>query len=196
MTKITTVRHGETSWNALRKMQGQVDIELNEVGLEQARKIANRFKDEPIDIIFTTTLKRAIQTAEAINEYHHVPLIQVDGLKEMSFGEVEGLPWEEVKDAIMAHRTGGPKLADVEEMSDFFDRVHREMDIITQSEHKNIVIVGHFGTIRSIVCYFNKLDYTHAEKFIVSNTAVHVFEKEDGEGDFKMTMENDNTHLG
>ena len=191
--KISTVRHGQTDWNAAHRLQGQIDIPLNEMGKAQAAKIAERFKDDPIDVIFTTPLSRALTTAQIINQHLNVPIIQLEGLKEMSFGELEGSAWEDIKDDLMKHRAGDLTLESVEIMRDFFERVHREMDHITGSDYKNILIVGHYGTIRSIVCYFKGLDYTHAEDFVVGNTAVHTFEKADD--GFKMTLENDSSHL-
>ena len=84
--KIYLVRHGETYWNALRKMQGQVNIPLNDRGKEQAKQAAKHLKDVEIDICYTSPLVRARQTAEIILEGRDVPIIDVPLLIEQSYG--------------------------------------------------------------------------------------------------------------
>lgn len=88
--KIYFVRHGETDWNKERKLQGQVNIELNEFGRHLARETAKGLKDISFDICYTSPLKRAKETAELILEGRNVPIIEDDKIIEMAFGEYEG----------------------------------------------------------------------------------------------------------
>ena len=74
--RIYVTRHGQTEWNALGKLQGRKDIELNEVGREQAVKVRNKLKNEKIDIIISSTLKRAKETAKIINKEFNVDIIE------------------------------------------------------------------------------------------------------------------------
>ena len=66
--KVFVTRHGQTEWNALGKLQGRQDIELNKVGIEQAIMTSKKIKNENIDIIITSPLKRARETANIINK--------------------------------------------------------------------------------------------------------------------------------
>lgn len=65
--EILLTRHGQTEWNVLKKVQGKADIELNEKGIQQAEETREILKNEKIDLILCSPLKRAIQTAEIIN---------------------------------------------------------------------------------------------------------------------------------
>ena len=89
--KIYIIRHGETEWNNLRKLQGRSDTELNEVGIRLAEITAEALKDIPFNIAYTSPLKRAYKTAEIIVGDRHIPLIPDERIQEVSFGAYEGL---------------------------------------------------------------------------------------------------------
>ncbi len=88
---IYLIRHGETDWNTKRLLQGATDIPLNRNGIEVARLTAEGLKSVPFDVIFTSPLKRAKQTAEIIRGEREIPLIEEERLREISFGPYEGL---------------------------------------------------------------------------------------------------------
>ena len=88
--KLYLVRHGETDWNRARKIQGQVDIPLNEFGIHLAEETGKGLKDIPFDLCFTSPLGRAKQTAEMILRDQHVPVIEEPLIMEMAFGAYEG----------------------------------------------------------------------------------------------------------
>lgn len=90
---IYLIRHGETDWNKVKRLQGITDIPLNAYGIELAQKTAEGLKDVPVDLIFSSPLIRARKTAEIIRGDRSVPIIVTDGLKEISFGEYEGLTY-------------------------------------------------------------------------------------------------------
>src|SRR5690606_40156857 len=91
ITTICLIRHGETDWNAQRRIQGRTDIPLNEKGIQQARECRDFLKNSEWDVIITSPLKRAKQTAEIINEALNIDLIEMDDFIEKSFGDVEGV---------------------------------------------------------------------------------------------------------
>lgn len=95
---IGFVRHGQTDWNALGKIQGQTDTQLNEIGIKQAGALAERLRAEPKtwDVVVSSDLQRAYTTAQIIAQRLEIPLLAGDGrLRERSFGEAEGLTKEE-----------------------------------------------------------------------------------------------------
>jgi len=85
------MRHGKTDWNGLHKLQGRTDILLNEEGRSMARKARDEYRDIRFDICFSSPLKRALETAEIFLDGRDVPIIIDDRLKEMSFGDYEGV---------------------------------------------------------------------------------------------------------
>ena len=88
---IYLMRHGETEWNVLRRMQGRSDIPLNETGHAQARAAAEGMKHLPIDLILCSPLVRTQETALAIAKGRDVDIVVSSLLLEMGFGDLEGL---------------------------------------------------------------------------------------------------------
>lgn len=89
--KIYLIRHGETDQNKVKCLQGRTDIELNEYGRELAYKTAEGLKSIDFDMIFTSPLKRARETAEIIKGERNIPVILEERIQEISFGAYEGL---------------------------------------------------------------------------------------------------------
>ena len=91
--KLIITRHGQTKENKAKILQGQIEGELSELGKEQAKKVAERLKNEQIDYIFSSPLARAKNTAEEIIKFHvGKPFELRDELKELHMGELQGKP--------------------------------------------------------------------------------------------------------
>jgi len=186
--RITTVRHGETDWNRERKPQGACDIPLNATGIAQAEKLAVRLANEPCDIIYASDLSRAHKTAEIINNYHNAKLIASSQLRESSFGEFEGKTLNDPESAAAFGRF-------IDERAPaYFAQVQNYLKEIISCGKENIFIVGHFGTIRAIICGLLSLSVDDRESFTIGNTAIHIFERRN-DGSFEMVLENDTEHL-
>jgi probable phosphoglycerate mutase len=84
------VRHGESTWNAERRVQGQTDVPLSETGLAQAREAATRIAGKPVGAVFASPLTRARHTAEIINESLGLSMTLIDDLMEARLGVLEG----------------------------------------------------------------------------------------------------------
>jgi 2,3-bisphosphoglycerate-dependent phosphoglycerate mutase len=95
VTILAFVRHGETDWNRERRAQGQRDIPLNEAGRRQAEVLAERFGNESWDMVYTSDLSRARETAEAIGRRLSIPVHSDNRLREIGFGRLEGTTIEE-----------------------------------------------------------------------------------------------------
>jgi len=187
--KIFTVRHGETDWNAQRRLQGHSDIPLNEMGLQQAENLGLRLAKEKIDIIYSSDLLRAANTARAIASHHNAEVVTSSRLREKSFGIYEGRLIDEVYEDIDWDFPDGGEHVDAA-----FARIQGYLDEITASGYENIAIVGHYGSVTACICYFLKLPTCERMKFEVGNTAIHSFEL-DANGKWSMTLENDISHL-
>lgn len=89
--KLYIIRHGETVWNTEGRLQGRVDKELNENGIRLAKLTAGKVRDIPFDLVISSPLKRALQTAEIVTEGREIPVLTDKRMEEISFGEWEGL---------------------------------------------------------------------------------------------------------
>src|ERR1700710_1814696 len=95
-TRIIAVRHGETSWNVDARIQGQLDIQLNDTGRWQARRVGQALVAEPLAAIYSSDLGRAHETAHAIGQAAGVPVVAHPGLRERRFGRFEGKTFDEI----------------------------------------------------------------------------------------------------
>ncbi|HCA71195.1 MAG: histidine phosphatase family protein [Oscillospiraceae bacterium] len=95
MVTIYLVRHCAAEGNVDGTYQGRYDSNITELGQKQLELVAMRLRNVPFTAIYTSPLKRARATAEAINQYHHVPLIAEESLIEINVGKMEGMKWAE-----------------------------------------------------------------------------------------------------
>ncbi|WP_413578468.1 histidine phosphatase family protein [Bdellovibrio sp. HCB290] len=98
MTKtIYLYRHGQTDWNLIRRMQGHSDIPLNEEGRKQALELQSFFKKHPVEVMFSSDLMRAQQTAAIANEHLSAPTFVSEKFREVFLGDIEGMTQDEIK---------------------------------------------------------------------------------------------------
>jgi probable phosphoglycerate mutase len=98
ITRIIAIRHGETAWNVDTRIQGQLDIPLNDVGRWQAKRLAQAVTDEGIVAIYASDLLRAYETARAVADNTGCDVVTDTGLRERHFGEFEGFTWKEIEE--------------------------------------------------------------------------------------------------
>jgi probable phosphoglycerate mutase len=97
-TTILLIRHGETAWNAVRRLQGHIDIPLNDEGERQAAALARAMAAEPLNAIVSSDLQRAMQTAQAVAEHHvGVPQHTDPRLRERAYGVFEGQLYNDIE---------------------------------------------------------------------------------------------------
>ena len=148
-TVVGILRHGQTDWNIDFRLQGVTDIPLNETGLAQARDAAAVIRPSDWDLILTSPLSRARETARIISEYHAFgePIIE-QLLLERSFGEAEGLGHEEWKAKYSDTNAvpGGESLTALE------DRAKRLLHTLaTEHGGKRLLAVSHGALIRKLL---------------------------------------------
>ncbi|MFD6442842.1 histidine phosphatase family protein, partial [Peribacillus sp. NPDC060186] len=142
MGKITTiclVRHGQTDWNALGKLQGQTDIPLNELGKIQAQKCGKFLSKADWDVIITSPLKRAKETAEIISSYIEGPVIEKLEFIEKNFGAAEGMTADERESAF-----SDKVYPNQESQESLRDRLVNGLQEIQQEyPEKKVILVAH-----------------------------------------------------
>jgi broad specificity phosphatase PhoE len=140
------LRHGETDWNRLGICQGQSDIPLNETGILQAEMARDALAGIAITHIVSSDLSRARKTAEIVNQRHSVPLRTMQGLREISFGRLEGQPRPDPRYAVLiekAAQQGG------EPPEQFADRVMDALDTALAGGGL-VLIVAHGGVFHVV----------------------------------------------
>ncbi|MBL0421679.1 histidine phosphatase family protein [Ramlibacter sp. AW1] len=98
-TRIIAVRHGETAWNVDARIQGQLDIALNDTGWWQAERVGRALAADPVACIYASDLMRAWHTAEAIARAAGAPVVAEAGLRERRFGSFEGKTFKDIEAA-------------------------------------------------------------------------------------------------
>ncbi|HEY1151614.1 MAG TPA: histidine phosphatase family protein [Pseudoduganella sp.] len=185
-TSIILIRHGETEWNAVRRLQGHIDIPLSEVGQRQALALGRALAGEPIDAIVSSDLGRARQTAEAVVAHHGLPLQTDPALRERAYGVFEGLLYTEIAerypiefaewqardvDSIMPH---GDRLA--ESFRQFYERsTGAIVRWAAQWPGKTIALVAHGGVLECAYRAANQMALDSPRDFQVKNASINRF---------------------
>lgn len=179
--ELYVVRHGQTDYNLKNIFQGRIDIPLNNVGINQAKETALKFKEIPIDAILVSPLTRAIQTAEYISAVTGVDLEIDNRLIERSFGDMEGHPnrpdWNI---QMMLDYNKNYTNENIEPIQMLFKRIYDLLDDITEKyKDKKVVVVTHGGISQPIECYFNGMpeipDFEHLELLTLKNCEVRKY---------------------
>ncbi len=158
MIDLVAVRHGETDWNRIRRLQGHTDIALNATGVEQAARLAAALAGEPIRAIHSSDLARAMATAQPIAAALGVPVVRDARLRERNYGMFEGKTFPEILEhhpaeaARLASRDAGWLLPGGESQQAFFERVVSAVTAIAEEEERTgfaptVLIVAHGGVL-------------------------------------------------
>ena len=141
------IRHGETDWNAIGKIQGRTDIPLNVTGIKQAEECRDFLISSRWDVIITSPLKRAKQTAKIINNKIKVPIIEMEEFMERDYGDAEGMTYEE-------RITKFPNriYPNQEERTSVNKRIMESIEKINQRyEDNKILLVAHGAVINTVL---------------------------------------------
>lgn len=189
MSIFYLVRHGTTQYNLENRFQGHLDIPLSNQGIEQAKKLADYLKDKKIDAIYTSDLKRAVQTAEYIAAAKSMKYRLLPSLREVDVGELEGLRWHEVKkeypDWVEKQHVhgypGGETRIEIERrVSNLWDSV------VKRHKGDGVVLVTHGGIIKALICQILGISQEDRSNFIVDNASVSTIIVADSGAKLKM----------
>lgn len=151
-TRLILIRHGETDWNAQKRYMGSTDIDLNERGHDQARALKQRLYGQPIDAVYSSDAKRAVNFARHV--FEGLPIEATPELREMGFGVFEGMRYDEITERYPElYRAWiddpfGVDIPDGESANRFRSRIMGVMHKIAgQGEGRVSAIVTHGGPI-------------------------------------------------
>ena len=183
MTRIILVRHGQTQWNLERKYQGHSDVALTDTGREQARRVAERLAGEKIDAAYSSDLSRAAETAACIAAKHGVPVTPLPDLREIMFGEWEGLTYDEITarwpGALekLWSRPGEVEIPGGESFARVQERAYGAVrEIVSRHPGETVLITAHGGTNGVILCAALGMGLNRVWSVRQDNTAVNMLE--------------------
>jgi len=180
---IYLVRHGQTDWNVEHRTQGHLDIPLNETGRNEAEMCKKQLSHIKIDKIISSDLSRAKETAAIINENFMLSITYDSRIRELNFGDLQGVLAKDISEKHWyllnhePHKIHAEPLVDVyKRMKSFFDEI--DMD-------KNVLVVGHGGTVRMAMYLSHNLPSFNQEDFEriclgfkIKNTEIFKWDKE------------------
>lgn len=174
MTELYLVRHGETDWNAARRIQGRTDIPLNDAGRRQARQAAELLARRSWHGVYTSPLDRAHETASIIAERLGLgAVVDVDALVERDYGEAEGMGFDEIE-ALYPEGIRAPGQETREAVAARV--VPALLELAERHPGERLVIVSHGGAIRSVL----QTAEPGTQHPRITNASVHSFRVEDG----------------
>lgn len=199
MTEIILARHGETEWNVEEVFRGRIDIELNEDGIKQAELLAEYLSDLKIAAIYSSPLKRALQTAEIIAGYHRLNVEIASGLIDLDYGKWQGLRHQEVKDKYKELYRGWIKSPDKvkmpagESLNDVRKRAIGVVNKVTAKYEGTVVLVSHRVVNKVLICALLGVGNSHFWHIKHDTGGISTFTYENGR--FVLTRHNDTSYL-
>ncbi len=167
---LFVVRHGKTDWNNRKKTMGRMDLPLCSEGILESQELRDKLKNNKIDLIISSPLTRAKETAKIINENKNVEIVYDDRLLERNMANLEGRAYLEDNDRLWDININTDDYY-IETMEEFKDRVFGFMDDISKSySNKDVLLVTHGGVTALINCYFDGTLYDGpiSNKFLVN----------------------------
>jgi alpha-ribazole phosphatase len=202
-TQIFLIRHGESEWNSSRRYTGQRDVPLSDLGKKQAQRLAERLKDAGLAAVYTSPLRRARETAQAIGQLARVPVILEPGLKEIHHGLWEGLTAEQVSAQFPAeyalwrtqpHRVTMPQGESLAEVAARAEATWRR--VVAEQRGSKIAVCSHDAVMRVLLLIALGLALEHFWKWGFGNASLTVIEaRGDAANDFRLVCLNDTAHL-
>ena len=151
-TTILLVRHGETDWNAERRVQGKTDRPLNEAGRDQARTLADQLAGVPLAAVYSSDLVRALDTARVVADARKLHVTALRELRERDFGTWEGLTDVEILERYPEARTG--TWGDAETREELEARVLAALRGISEDHPgETVLVVTHGGPVRAMLAH-------------------------------------------
>lgn len=198
---LYAVRHGETEWNLIEIQQGHLDSPLTEIGVRQAHLLADGLVSKNIEVLYSSDLGRALQTAEIIAEKLSLDIVQEARLRERNLGIMEGLTKKEFADRYpdeaVRFNTGDPDyvLPKGESARQRYQRcVDCAEDLAARNVGKKILLVAHGGVLNSFFYKATNTPLSEPRRFSLFNASINSFSIT--EGNWRLDTWGEIAHLG
>lgn len=196
--KIFLVRHAKTDWNDRGLWQGNSDISLNQAGFDQARRVAERLSTQNVQIVYTSPLSRAYQTAKVISDTLKVPLIIDEKLRECEISLWNGLTMEETlqrfqKEYQIWSSQPDAKIEGVESLGSVQNRIVQFLQELIQKPFESTVVVSHALSLQTLICWVLKIPLSERRNFRLDNASITLIEFQNR---LRLIYLNDTCHLG
>jgi broad specificity phosphatase PhoE len=198
VSRVLLVRHGDIAAD-MNRYWGQTDVPLSVHGLVQAERVGKRLAGEDIGVIYSSDLNRALDAATVVAGHHHVPVVPCPELREIDFGECEGLTFDEMKDRYpqtegiwtaggegVSFPGGESVLALTERLTTFAERLRCE-------SYGTALVVAHGGSLRVLVCCLAGLELSAWREMHIERASLSIVEINDRHGTLQLL--NDVSHL-
>jgi broad specificity phosphatase PhoE len=204
MTRIISVRHGQTAWNvgsgAGERFRGRIDLLLDDAGLAQAHALVGRLADQPIVAVYSSPLKRAVETARPTAQQLGLPVQPLLGIIDIDYGDWQGLSHPEVARAYpdlyqrwleKPHRVKFPNGESLRQVR--LRGMAALKEIAARHEGRTVLLMAHQVVNKVLVCAMLGLYNSHFWRIRQDNACINVFEHQDGI--FTAVRINDTCHL-
>jgi probable phosphoglycerate mutase len=179
-TRIIAIRHGETTWNVDARIQGHLDIPLNDTGHRQAERMALALKDSPITAIYASDLTRAWETAHYLGRALDLEVTREEGLRERGFGDFQGKTYAEIEASLPEQsqrwRQRDPEFAPPggESLLTLRSRVVKTAERLAALHPGELIaLVGHGGVMDVLYRAATRLDLQAPRTWALGNTAIN-----------------------
>ncbi|MGY0197094.1 histidine phosphatase family protein [Leptothrix sp. BB-4] len=180
ITRVIAIRHGETAWNRDHRIQGFLDIPLNDAGLAQAQRLAEALADESIDAVYSSDLQRAHATAVPLARQRGLEVLTDTGLRERCFGNFEGRSFAELEalypDETLRWRRRDPDFGPVggERLVDFNERCIAAIARLAERHRGGcIAVVSHGGVMDCLYRAATRVSLDAPRTWTVANASIN-----------------------
>jgi len=199
MTELIVARHGETAWNVEKVFRGRADVNLDDVGVTQAELLGKYLSNWGLEVVYSSPLRRALDTAKMVARYQRVAVGVAEGLTDIDYGEWQSLPEQEVNrlyPALLDEWNSNPhkvKMPGGESLEDVRRRSVDVVDGILARHHGIVLLISHRVVIKVLVCHLLGLDNSRFWNIRLDICGITTFDYVDGR--FVLTRHNDTSHL-
>lgn len=200
MVRFILIRHGQTEWNKLERFRGRVDIDLDEMGLKQAKATVERIAQWQVAAIYSSPLKRAMTTAQIIANRLGLVVQALEGINDMDFGRWQGLTIAEVRGKyaqlfdLWRYSPERLEIPGAETLEGVRNRVVATIDeLAAKHNDQTVALVSHRVVCKVLICHLLGLDNSHFWQIGQDATAINLFEVWQGSPVIRLL--NDTCHL-
>lgn len=182
MTKVYIVRHGQTAWNLEEVFRGRADVPLDETGKNEVHLAGEALKDETLHAVYSSPLSRSMETAENIAKFHGLPVIPLEAIIDISYGEWEGVGLKEVQQQFPdlyalwieePHKIRFPKGETLDEVR---SRIMGALEgLLLKHRNENIVLVAHRAPNKVLCCALLGLDNSNFWRIQQDTASTNLF---------------------